>query len=195
MTEDEKYLNQCLEKAYKKNKEFFGIDIKYNAKLMYSEQERKKILGKNLDEFAAAFVKRNTIYIFAKSVFEKLSPHKIKDYESILVHELNHLFFRKYFGVFEPDWIVEGLACYVQGDWKRTIKKPNPKFLVWDTPDELYNENPRHYYESCLLTVENIINEIGLEHLFSLIKKYAKNPTKTNYNEVFQSFLKQQHSC
>ena len=191
---DKAYLENCIKRAYAINKKFFGFDIDYKIKLVYSREEFNKEWKLDTPEWMCAFANNGCITIFAPSVFEKLTVHKLKNYESTIIHELNHLFFQKLVGTYKPIWLQEGLAMNVEEMSKkgRTYKYkggPNNKFLFYTYNEEQFFKSSKEYYMNSYLATKKLLTDIGRIKVIRLLKKYSIKPTKENYIKLFKQAL------
>lgn len=174
---ERKKIQKYLEQAYKINKKFYGFDIKLGIKLIYTRKEFDSYFKKKTPRWACGAIKRNKIIIFAPSVFEKKTIHKLSIYNDTILHEMNHLFYWKLAGDYKPWWLSEGLALNLEKNYKTRIKKINPKelFYTWTFNISKYT------YPTSYLAVKKLIKKLGKRKLLNLIKRYSKNPKKLNY--------------
>lgn len=199
---DDKYFDKICKKAYAINKKFFGFDIKYTCKLVYSRKEMDKEWRGKTDHNFVAFAWKNKIIIFARSVFEKECSHKLENYQNIVIHEMNHLFYYNMMGAYKPSWIFEGLALNLQNYYKTTrIKKIDKKCLLYtnrkiilegfDKNSSKNNyEHMNNFYDTSYLAVKMLLKRLGKTKFINLLKLCSKKPNKNNYLKIFKSYLK-----
>jgi hypothetical protein len=191
--EDVQYLDKFLKKAYRINKKFYGFDLKFKIKLIYTRKEMDKEFGGKTESFLSGFGWDNTVGFFAKSVFEKVTPHKIDVYQDLVTHELNHLFYQKLVGSHVPLWIQEGLAIYVESkksNLKVYYSEIEKKHLFYRDCKGMWKE-PEKSYRMSYSAVKNIMDKIGKNKFLNLLKIYSKNRTKDNYLKLFGKYIKE----
>lgn len=113
----------------KRLEHIFNVKVDVNIKLINTREEMDSILGFETPEWIAATTKGGVISIFPKEIFEKVTNHKLKDYNQIINHEIAHFFIYKAFGKCAA-WFNEGLACFLAGQTKSTKDLPDPSKLV-----------------------------------------------------------------
>lgn len=110
-----------------------------------------------------------------------------KEYNSVIYHELVHYITDILFGKI-PEWISEGIALYLDGSYKndltnlmkkvRTYQIPEVSKLIGNTfvvKDEQGN-TVYNGYDYSYLMVRYIIETLGKDYLFSLIKNKEQIP-------------------
>lgn len=192
---DFKYVNRIVKSAYKLNKNFFGFDIKHEVRLIYSREEFDKEWGSKTPDWMCAFANNGVVTIFAPSIFEKLTVHQLKHYESTIIHELNHLFLYKLLGTYKPIWLQEGLAMNIEeksknGRQYKYDSKLNVKYLFYTYNDKSFLKYSKEFYENSYLATKILFKILGKEKLIDALRKYAKKPTKKNNIALFISRLK-----
>jgi len=190
----DKSLNESIKfikKAFNYNKEFFGLSNipKFRIILLYSRKEFDKLWGRKTPQWVSAFAKKIRIVIFSLSIFEKETSWKKKDFYSTLVHEINHIFFTSLTKkIYQPIWLCEGLATYIQRNKKKPKKKPK---IFYKILNESFNyKNPK--YDMYHLFIYYLIRKYGKEKFIKLLKYYRKGKgIEKCSQEVYNKSLKE----
>ncbi len=180
-----------LRKAYNVNKKFFKINIpKFKIQLVYSREEFDKLWGSKTQDFISAFVKGETIIIFAYDIFNKETKWEKKEFYNTLVHEINHLFYQELRDdEYDPLWLSEGLATFMQHEQKKADYREKleitPKIL-----EQKCNEMTLENYQILTLFTEYLILNFGKEKILKLILGLKEgNDLNTIFQEIYeQSF-------
>lgn len=197
---DQVYLDKCIKKAYRINNKFFGFDINIKTKLVYTRKEMNNEWGGKTNNYFVAFVKKNTIVIFGKSVIEKLTSHSLNTYQDIITHEMSHLFYRNMVKTYKPSWIFEGLALNIQKNYKVMTKQINKKHLLYTNRkiillgfkknnSKFYWEYTNKFYQTSYMATKKILRILGKEKFLDLLQQYSKMPTKQTYLSLFGKYL------
>lgn len=161
-----------LKKAYEINERFWKIKIpKFQVKVIYKRKEMDREWGEKTNKYFSAFAWQNRLVIFSRSVFEKVTPHKLNSYQDLLIHEINHLFYQYFVETYKPSWIFEGLALNLEEKFKVTkIKKINKRYLMYSYDPEFYWKHTQEFYEISYLAVKKLLKSLGKEKIFKLLK-------------------------
>lgn len=178
---DNEYLGKLLKEAYRINRKFFGFDIKFKIELIYSRKEFDKKFGKKTPRWVCGAIKKNKIILFAPSVFEKKTIHKLSIYADTLIHELNHIFYEKLAKTYKPWWLHEGLALNLEKKYKVKLKKINSSLLL----DRWTFNIHKNFYSNSYLAVKELLLKFGKSKLLRMIRVYSKKPTKENSYKLF----------
>ena len=117
-----------------------------------------------------------------------------------LIHEINHIFFAKIFGLrLKPRWISEGLALNLDGyGFGHGLRKEDLQLIMKKKKIVLPYSTPRKerwlFYPLGYFGVKYILKHYGKKKLFLFLKEYAKNPTKKRYKLLFAKHFKDLNS-
>lgn len=139
--------------------------VQIDLHLVNSRQEMDKLYGRQTKDWLVAFVEGQSIYIFDKPKFADESTHPISDFEIVLRHEVSHVFFKRLKPDGFPNWLDEGVACYIAGQ-NQTAKFDSISLATL----KRYNEtSDDEIYDIGSYMVGRIIEEYGKDKLFELI--------------------------
>jgi hypothetical protein len=176
---------KMVEKAINKVTSFFnGGKISFKIIFVKSRKDYDHFRGIKTQKWEVAWILNDeTIVLFDKSVFHKVSNHPQKYFYSTLVHEITHIYTEQIFGFIYPVWLSEGVS-YIVADQlteiKRHIKKDLKKF---HTGSQWLKEQA---YASSALFVKFLIKVYGKEKLIRLMKGLRKFEKKKDFNETFK---------
>ena len=98
------------------------------------------------------------IIIFSKKSINKETTHKIEEWDSLVKHELCHIFYYNKFKTYLPLWLNEGLALNLANQ-----KKPKIYFSVKDiinlTTKENFSKDKYAYHKSYWIVKKLLENE------------------------------------
>jgi len=197
-SEKDKYITKekkLIIKAFNYNKDFFKIKIpKFEIQLIYSRTKFDKVWGKKTEDFVSGFARNNRIAIFAYSVFDKETRWKRKYFYECLVHEINHLFYEELRNdSYDPLWLSEGLATFMQCNKKKFKYKKNIK-IKKRILEESFKKTTLDSYHVYSLFVRYLILNFGEKNILRLIKGLKKggklnNLFKQIYNKSFDELI------
>jgi len=190
-----------ISKAYRINSRYFNetyLDLKFV--ICTSEEEWKRESKYYYFPFGVGTVLRDGTFVIKNL---DLVENERDDFEEVIVHEMNHVFFAKKFGLTKPVWIQEGMANYVS-------KQPKPiekKELLRKIKKENINSKviAYRYLKRNFSTREKIIltysiwyhfidflnkNQNKRDFLVRFMDEYIKNPSLTNYNMLFKKHFR-----
>ncbi|MBS3073432.1 hypothetical protein J4465_01390 [Candidatus Pacearchaeota archaeon] len=194
----EKRTKDQLIVAYNKNRKIFSQvpNKKFKIIICNSEEEWKEESKYYYFPFGAGTVLRDGTLIVKE---QKLLTRNNKEYQKLLDHEMNHVFFLLIYGLTRPLWIQEGLANFVGGypfSKKDTLKKIKEKkisckilqyrYLNKNFPDK---ETVKLMYSIWRYFVGFITNN-NPKKITKFMEIYTKNPSKKNYLNLFYRFFK-----
>ncbi len=188
---EDKHFNhekQAINKAYNYNKTFFNIKIpKFNIQFVYSRKEFDLLCGDKTPNYVSAFAESKKIIIFSYGVFDKEIKWPKEKFEEVLIHEINHLFYKKIRGdEYHPLWLSEGLATFMQHKKKKWNYKKKIK-LTKKKLNQKVEEMNEESYTIFSEFVEYLILTFGEQKLLNFIKK-LKN--KISINDSFKEVYK-----
>jgi hypothetical protein len=105
-----------VERAININIDFFQIErFPFSIKFLQSRKEINKEKGKNTPNWIVGWVsgKPETIFVLAPWAFEKESCHDRKEFSKVIIHEISHLFLKRFNSSPMPVWIKEGIATNI----------------------------------------------------------------------------------
>ncbi len=186
-------INSC-KKAYQKNKLFFGGDSHFfKITICHTEKEFKKRIEDRYYPWAkGGRLKNNDIVI--RSPDNVLSNYKqyggTKSFDTILIHEINHVFTCGKFMKKGPLWLFEGLAMYLANQRPKNsnsiIKKATPKIFFYKYSHKKWDKYHLIAYPAYYLFTYYLIKKYGKQKLLNLIKASNKNTKKKDYEKNFQ---------
>lgn len=181
-----------LSKAYSLNQSrFSGITPNFKVVLCYSREDFNKEAEKKTERWEAAMADKKRIFIFAPSVFKKLTENNHSFYQTF-THEINHIFYMHFVGTFTPQWLMEGIAMLVDGTGKNLNWKGEPKleYLAFSLKERWKiqsksDSDALEFYRSGYLATKKLVNKLGMTGLASRLRIYSKRPVKANYQRLF----------
>jgi hypothetical protein len=159
-------IKKYLSKAYALNKNIFpGITPNFKVVLCYSRGDFNKVAGKKTERWVAAIADKRRVFIFAPSVFKKLTENNHNFYQTF-THEINPIFYMHFVGAFTPQWLIEGMGMLVDGTGKNLHWEGEPKleYLAfslkerWKIQSKSDTEALEFYRSSYLATKNLLIN-------------------------------------
>lgn len=175
-----KNILNLIKRSFRFNQRFFNTKIpKFKIIFVYSRKQFDKLWGYKTGNYAAGFSKNNKIVIFPPDYIEKATCWKKKDFYSTLVHEISHLFYTKMAGTYNPIWLSEGIATFLQHKKKNSKKiKITYSILIPNFKSKLpLDYNIYHYF------VYFLIKKYGKKRLFNFIRNVKK------YKDTDKAFL------
>ena len=175
---------------YKKLKKFFGVDIaKIDIKIVENVNDFSKARGIKINDIPSYTVGTakglNCIIIFSKGKFKERG-HKEEEFESVLFHEMAHLFVRSITKRPIDPWIEEGICEYIS--FKKLEGKPKRliDFKKIKTPKDWYKYAP---YLQSKLFFDYLVKRGGIKKIRELLKNLSKEKTEICFLKVYGSSL------
>lgn len=181
--------NKTIQKALNQVLDFFG-EGKLNFKIVFLKKrfELNKIRGYKTKKWeVGGYYGGDTIYIFDKSVFDKVSDHPKKYFYSTLVHEIVHIYTEKNLNFLYPIWLTEGIA-YVIAKQDREIKRYKKKDIKKAYNDKDWKKDT-YYTSSCRFT-KYLLNNFGKNKLIKLMKSLEIKEKKREFYKKFEKIFK-----
>jgi len=179
-----------LENAISKVSSFFdGRKINFSVVFLDTREEMNEVHGSKTEDWVVGGVySKNTLYIFNKEVFEKVSSHKKEEFFQVLVHEITHIFSKDCFNLHYPMWLSEGLSFVVaEQDLNFKNKSINQKELLSAHNEAEWNlYNP---YKSSGIFVKFLFETYGKDKMFKLLKILDKFEEKDSFKKKFKSVI------
>jgi hypothetical protein len=185
-----------FEDAYKINSNLFNK--KYNNLkfvICNSNEEYKNESKYYYNEFGIGTVLRDGTFV-VKDL--SLIDCDIKYFRGVIIHEMNHVFFARKYGITKPVWIQEGLAAYTEKncfiDIKEVIKQIEKKKISSNIIKYRYMDRDfsnvddvRLMYAIWFQFIDFLIEQTKSSKLIiDFMDKYSKSPNLETYNKVFK---------
>lgn len=193
-------ITRIFSNSYKKNKKLFGKKPKkFNIIICDTEKEFKKQAKYYYFKWGTATVLRNNNLITRSPDFvEKIGKWKKSDFQNIINHEMNHVFWGDFYGSTKPCWLLEGLACHVGKNFllsKEELRKLLKKYNVDESLLDyryLKRNFKEHYprYPIWANFTNFIAKKYSIKKLIKFMSMYTKNPNFLNYKNKFKSEFK-----
>lgn len=187
---DKKKFEKYIRKAYEVNRKFWKTNMPIRIKPTYSRADFNRECGYATRKWNCAMTNDNeVIIIFAPSVFEQLTNHKLSSYLQTLTHEINHIFYHNFVGTYKPVWLSEGLAMYVAKQGEKYKGKINSRYLRYSfTPKDFEesDESARQYYRNSYLFTRLLIKKKGVQAIMNFLRSYRKQRTEKAYNVLYK---------
>ncbi len=179
---------KILIEAYNFNKDFTKIEIpKFDIKIVYSRKEFNEIWGSKTPNYVSAFTKDDNIVIFSYGVFDKETKWEKEKFQEALIHEINHLFYQELRDdEYDPLWLSEGLATFMQHD-KKKFNYKNKLKIKKEILNQYFEDMTIESYQVFTLFVEYLILEFGEDKILNLIRGLKKGK---KLNNLFQKIYK-----
>jgi hypothetical protein len=182
-------------KAFSLNKSLFKRLLKkFKIIICDTRKEFKKEAKYHYRKWSTATVLRDaTLVTRSPGLIEKIGRWKRKDFQNIMNHEMNHVFWTDFYGTAKPCWLCEGLACYIGNNYLLTknellkiVKKykVDPSILDYRyLKRNLTGHFPR--YPVWANFTQYLAKRYSASKLIRLMDRYIKNPRKSNYMRIF----------
>jgi len=182
-----KKINNFIQRTENELDKFFGIKIDpVLIILLNSRQDIDAVYGKKTPDWLVGFTRRNIIFILNPKAYTKESSHRNpKDFWKTLKHEYCHLYFKKLTGDTYPNWLNEGLACYLAKQ-KRLLPKLSEALNILD----VRNKGKYDVYTVGYYWVNLLIKKFGQKKLLKFIKSFKPQMTKSEFVGIFYRIYK-----
>jgi len=176
---------KIIEKAINQVVSFFGKgNIGFQVVFVKTRKKYNKLVGRKTKKWEVGFTTEDDIiYIFDKSVFEKVSTHKKQYFYSTLVHEIVHVYTYQNLWFINPIWLTEGLA-FVVADQIKEIKKYKKRDITKAHYEKDWFDNPA--YSTSAYFVDYLIKKYGMKKLMCLIKNLKEFEKKSVFEKKFK---------
>jgi spermidine/putrescine-binding protein len=149
-------------------------------------QDIDAVYGKKTPDWLVGFTHKNTIFILNSKFYTKESSHKsLKDFWKTLKHEYCHLYYKKLTGNTYPDWLNEGLACYLANQ-----KKSKPELHEALSILEDKNQGKYDVYKVGYFWIKLLIEKYGKKKFFDLIGAVKPQITRLEFGKIFYRVFK-----
>jgi len=180
-------LKKFLIKTEKELNNFFQIKLESPLViLLNSRKDINKIFGKKTPTWLVGFIRKNSIFILHPKVYTKESSHKSRqDFWKTLKHEYCHLYYKKITGNTCPDWLNEGLACFL-------AKQVKPKLNIDESLDVLKNfpVGKGDVYKIGYFWVGLLLKKFGKLRLIKLLRSFKPETSEHDFAKIFYKIYK-----
>lgn len=191
-----KILNQA-NNYFEQNKTFFSKQPNsITIDLCDTTQELKKAAKPYYSDWISAVAhKDKRIAMKSPQMLEQTSTWAKEQFYSILKHEINHVFWHNQINSWSPQWLVEGLACYVGNHFDLSkeeqiiiVKKYKVTNSILDFRWMNKNFKTGHYprYPIWSGFTRFLIKTHSENKLKEFTKKIPLNVTKKEYETLFK---------
>lgn len=179
-------LNEVITNAYQKNFDFFQDVVPVKVHLVYTRGEMDSLLGRKTEDWVVGTfnTKKHAIYVFAPSVYEKESSHRVEDFPYTIAHEMAHIFTAEQYGLKDPKWLNEGLAGYVAQDYE-VIKMNKGRICPLRSMHTYKQWDKNHNYPQAFSFTKYLIDRFGKE---AFLRFYRKLEDEVGYEEFAEKF-------
>lgn len=174
--DDEQEIKKNVKSSLRQSQKFFGLKTpNISIFFLYKREEMDKIACYKTARWVVGYAKKNNIYIFSPSVFDKVSDHPLTDFNYVLTHEIVHVFSNKYLNFVYPAWLNEGLAGYVAKQYEiKRVDYFTDLIKIYDFND--WNKN--HNYPQAYSFTKFLIEKLGKEKLCKFLRTLKINTKK-----------------
>jgi len=126
---------------------------------------------------------QDKVYLLHPDVYEKESNHKYsdKEYETLLRHEISHLYSRIFYSDYKPRWLLEGIAIYSSGQLELKRKVKEFKYFL-----EFFEKGGTGVYDESGWAVLILDKEFGRKKLLKLLKSLNGFKDREEFNKIFK---------
>jgi len=164
--------------------------------LCSTRKDYEKKLGRKTQDWEVGNTNINDIHILHPDSFEKYSTHKKDEFQSILKHELAHIFIGQLSGGKTiPMWLDEGLANYLAGQVDK-YSNGQPIYAETNFIEKLstnygWDQHSSYsgYSYSCLF-VDYLIKKSNIDQVLELISKSKKMFSIQTFESIFKEVFK-----
>jgi len=191
-------LNKYADKCSFFFKRLFGLnEVDFNIFIHDSRNSLDNSLGRKTELWEVGNTRNNTIHILSKEIFESQSSHKIEEFDSILKHEICHIFYFAKFNESQPIWLNEGMSTYYGTPKKGDGLKKNIEYLKTLSFDKMHSQeefrgiSSKLRYEIVFAVINKLVKDFGESKLHIFIKSLNPPLTKERVKSIFErTFLK-----
>lgn len=193
-------LMNVFKRAYSLNKKIFRKGIKeFRIFVCDTEKDIRKKSKNFYQKWGTAYVINNRDLITRSPDFvERVGMWKREDFQNLMNHEMNHVFYQSIYGSHKPVWLMEGLACYVgknfilqKNELKKLILKHDVDSAILDHRYLRRKFRQGHFprYPVWAGFTKHIIKKHSFAKLISFLDRYAKKPNNQNYHRLFKEIF------
>jgi len=176
------------------NKAIKDLDLFYQVKwngnkpsvfLLKSKKEFDILYGHKTEQWVvgSTMSSQNKVYLLSPDKYETESNHKYSDreYETLLRHELSHLYTRIYLQEDKPRWLLEGIAIYSSGQLELKRKIKEFKYFL-----DFFDNGGSGIYDESGWAVLILDKEFGRKKLLKLLKSLNGLKDKREFKKIFK---------
>jgi len=184
-------LEESYKAAMQRLNNFFNIGWVHNLPSVFVVEDRATIdclRNEKTEPWVVGWSDRRKVFLLSREKMktESAREYSIDEYNSLLAHELCHLFFNSSTnGVRTPIWLNEGLSGYLSGDIQFK-KKPE----VFSSFLEFFDKGGAGVYNESAFAIKVLIDTFGKEKILELlqkIKETGENMTKDKFDDLFKA--------
>jgi hypothetical protein len=190
-------LANVFRKSFSLNKSVFGKAPKgFSIIVCDTESEFRKESKYYYQRWATATVLKDRVLITRSPDFiERIGRWKRSDFQNLMNHEMNHVFWHHSYHSNRPCWLFEGLACHVGKNFTMTrkelrqiIRKHGIDSSILDYRYLRRNFRAGHIprYPVWASFTGYIAERHSLKKLTELMDEHARNPSKASYERIFR---------
>lgn len=189
-------VKKILQQCFQRNVKFFKKEINMvDLVLLYTRQEMDDLAGRATPPWLVGRADPSIpgqICIFSPKVFEKVSSHNKNEFKKVLCHEIAHLFTDAVHKGYKPQWLNEGLACYVARQINLTSSSINfnPRTILLLGTFKQWNRNVakpsvQGYWHS-FRAVDYIIRKYGKSKLLYFLSSLGDKCNNLTFYKKFK---------
>lgn len=147
-----------------------------------SRKEFDSIAGHKTERWMAGLTRGHDIYAIHPDKLEDLTIHKKDSNLPRIKHELSHVFFWHITHGHAPNWLDEGLACYLDG---RSREKKMTKAEKCKAP-LYFSKFDVDIYNIGYFTVKTLIKKFGKAKILKLLKNIVNISSEKEFYDLFK---------
>ena len=183
----DKKIEKFYSNAIKEMNEFYKINWNRNMPKVFLIPNRKEydiFSDKKTEnwEVGSTIGGSYAVYMLNPKVYEKESCHKYSDeeYETLLKHEISHLYTNIFYREYYPVWLLEGIAIYSSGQLE--IK---PKIKEFKRFLEFFENGGSAVYGEAGFAVMILDKEFGREKLLKFLKSLNGIKDEEEFKKIY----------
>lgn len=184
------FINKLIDKKAEKRlfecekslESFFKIKINnVNVFFLKSRKELDNIYGRKTEDWLTAFAGFGSIFILDPKIYTRQSSHKdINEFWQTLKHEYCHLFYYFLTKNPKPQWLNEGLACYL-ADQNKYNKNDKNIMKIFD----YYDKSDKNIFSIGYFWVKQLIEKFGEKKLLMLLQLLKNCSNEKDFKRLF----------
>ncbi len=193
----DKNIVKIFRKAYATNLALFKRPPKkFRIIICETEAKFREEAKYYFQKWATATVLRNQNLITRSPDFiEKIGRWKRRDFQNLMNHEMNHVFWGSLYKTTKPSWLSEGLACHVGNNFilkkaqRRELAQKytiDPSLLDYRYLRRKYKSGHVPKYPLWANFTRHLIQKYSERRIIGFMDRYSKNPCLMRYGEIFE---------